>query len=128
MAENDREQGVRQRDDQDGAEGLGGSSDSSEINRDESNQNVDRSGTGNASGSQGFTREDIIGGILRQLRSLQEAHLAYVNAHGDRLESRLAENRQHKQSILQDMEDLEGEINKLLTLEENPPAASDEEE
>jgi hypothetical protein len=128
MTENDREQGVRQRDNQDGAEGLGGSSDSSEINRDESHQNANRSGTGDASSSQGFTREDIIGGILRQLRSLQEAHLAYVNAHGDRLEARLAENRQHKQTILQDMEDLEGEVNKLLTLEENPPATNDEEE
>lgn len=56
-----------------------------------------------------------LGGIQRQLRQLQSQHLAYVEAHGQRLEARLQENRQHKTIILAEIAALEKELSELIT-------------
>lgn len=65
------------------------------------------------------TRQEIIGGILRQLRNLQAAHLAYVKAHRERLESRLKENETHQDNIAREMQALEEVVSKLLAFEQN---------
>lgn len=53
-------------------------------------------------------------GVLRQIKQLQSEHLAYVNAHGQRLEQRLQENREHKEKIMGEIAELEEELNELL--------------
>lgn len=55
-----------------------------------------------------------LGGIRGQLRQLQAEHLAYVEAHGQRLEQRLQENRQHKTKVLADIAALEKELGELI--------------
>jgi len=55
-----------------------------------------------------------IGKMLRQLRQIRQTHLAYVEAHGQRLETRLKENREHHQKILGEMDRLEDELTKLI--------------
>lgn len=70
---------------------------------------------------QGFERhrrEKNPGGILRQLRALQAAHLAYVEAHQERLQKRLEESNQHKSKILEEMHQLEEDLLELLQLED----------
>ncbi|HAA27154.1 MAG TPA: hypothetical protein DCE56_05055 [Cyanobacteria bacterium UBA8553] len=64
-------------------------------------------------------RQEIIGGILRQLRNLQASHLAYVRAHESRLQARLEESRKHQETIAQEMKALEEVITQLLAFEEN---------
>jgi hypothetical protein len=63
-------------------------------------------------------RSEGTGGILNQLRRLQEEHLEYVDAHGQRLQQRLQENREHRQKIVKEMKALEDELLRLLD-EEN---------
>lgn len=70
-----------------------------------------------AGGTTNRTRQEIIGKILRQLRSLQAAHLAYVQSHKERLETRLQENQKHQANIIKEMEELEAVIVKLLVFE-----------
>ncbi|GET38186.1 hypothetical protein MiSe_29400 [Microseira wollei NIES-4236] len=65
-----------------------------------------------------------IGKMLRQLRQIRQAHLAYVEAHGQRLEARLKENREHHQKILGEINDLEDELTKLLEEFEEEEASS----
>ena len=60
------------------------------------------------------SRASRLKGVLRQIKQLQSEHLAYVNAHGQRLEQRLLENREHKEKILGEIADLEQELNQLL--------------
>ncbi len=60
------------------------------------------------------SRTSRLKGVLRQIKQLQSEHLAYVNAHGQRLEQRLQENREHKEKILGEIADLEKELNELL--------------
>lgn len=55
-------------------------------------------------------REACLGKILSQLRELREAHLAYVNAHTDRLRVRLAEDEEHRSQIMTGLDELEQEI------------------
>ncbi|WP_226580940.1 hypothetical protein [Microseira wollei] len=62
--------------------------------------------------------------MLRQLRQIRQAHLAYVEAHGQRLEARLKENREHHQKILGEINDLEDELTKLLEEFEEEEASS----
>ncbi|HEY9853336.1 MAG TPA: hypothetical protein V6D28_27940 [Leptolyngbyaceae cyanobacterium] len=62
--------------------------------------------------------ESDIGGILGQLRRLQQAHLAYVDAHAERLRARLEENQEHRSQVLQDMQRLEAIVLERLQ-EEN---------
>lgn len=62
----------------------------------------------------GERRTPNIGKMLRQLKQIRQAHLAYVEAHGQRLETRLKENREHHQKILEEINDLEDELTKLL--------------
>jgi hypothetical protein len=71
---------------------------------------VRKSDTGN--------RKRIAGGILRQLRELQQAHLAYVKAHEKHLEVRLKENQKHQRKIAEDMQKLEKVILQLLQEDE----------
>lgn len=66
-----------------------------------------------------------IGKILSQLRELREAHLAYVNAHSDRLKARLAEDDEHRSQIVEGMDSLEQEI--LLIQASQKSIALDEE-
>nr|WP_293081668.1 hypothetical protein [Okeania sp. SIO3B5] len=56
----------------------------------------------------------VIGGILDRLRDLESKHLKYVEAHGERLEKRLAENNVHKSEIDRDMQYLEVLLVQLL--------------
>jgi|SRR4028119_591672 hypothetical protein len=54
--------------------------------------------------------EDGFGKILSQLRKLREEHLKYVNAHTERLKERLAEDEEHRQQLISEMDELEQEI------------------
>lgn len=63
-------------------------------------------------------RKATPGGILRQLKSLREAHLAYAIAHGQRLEARLAENKAYIQQINEELDALEQQISSLLNVED----------
>lgn len=56
----------------------------------------------------------VIGGILNRLRNLKKMHLEYVDAHGERLEKRLAENHSHKAKISTEMDNFERELVHLL--------------
>jgi hypothetical protein len=118
MTQNDRlqEQG-NQRDTADESRRLGIIAEHSRSDWNDANENVDSPSEGQLATTDEFTREAIIGGILRQLRQLQETHLAYIEAHGERLEARLADNRKHKQQVIRNMEELEKEIHKLLETE-----------
>jgi hypothetical protein len=112
--------------------GLGGNTTDSGQAGNEPNQNVDGFSQREAEDSQAEnedqpSRTALVGGILRQLRQLQKAHLAYVEAHQERLETRLSESKAHKNQITSDMEQLEAELNELLRLE-NPTVENDEEE
>lgn len=59
-----------------------------------------------------------IGGILSQLRHLQQVHLAYVDSHRERLEKRLEENKEHRRLIEEDMKRLENTVIDLLQQQE----------
>lgn len=67
----------------------------------------------------------VIGKILSQLRELREAHLAYVNAHSDRLRARLAEDDEHRSKIITDMDALEQQLLQIQ-VKQKSPATSDE--
>jgi hypothetical protein len=68
-------------------------------------------GTGTAvKEAQSEQGEDVLGKILSQLRKLREEHLKYVNAHTERLKERLAEDEEHRQQIISEMDELEQEI------------------
>lgn len=60
------------------------------------------------------TRAQNIGGMMRQLSEIRQAHLAYVDAHAERLKKRLAENQEHRKTFTETASKLENEINKLL--------------
>lgn len=60
------------------------------------------------------SRAGCLKGVLRQIKQLQSEHLAYVSSHGQRLEQRLQENREHKEKILGEIADLEQKLNQLL--------------
>ena len=59
-------------------------------------------------------RKRFVGKILRQLREVQQAHLAYVKTDEKRLETRLKENQKHQRKIAEDMQRLEEAILQLL--------------
>lgn len=69
---------------------------------------------------------DIFGKILRQLREIREAHLAYVNAHTERLRARLTEDEEYRQKIAENMDRLEQEI--MTQLDNSQKLVSDNEE
>lgn len=92
-----------------------------------------RNCSGDGSESQRSDREDFsrnegreatadFGKILSQLEEIREAHLAYLNAHTDRLRARLAEDDEHRQKLINDMDKLREAI--ILKMQLN---ASDEE-
>lgn len=54
------------------------------------------------------------GKILSQLRELQRSHLAYVEAHEERLKARLKAANEHHDKVLNQMKLLEQEILELL--------------
>ncbi|MFP4298665.1 MAG: hypothetical protein ACLFT0_12495 [Spirulinaceae cyanobacterium] len=68
--------------------------------------------------------EGDIGGILGQLRFLQQAHLNYVQAHAERLEARLAENKNHQDEVLSRMKSLEDAVARLLGFTEENQSKS----
>lgn len=70
-------------------------------------------------------RKTIAGKILRQLRDIQQAHLAYVKADEKRLESRLKENQKHQTKIAEEMQSLEEAILQLLQEESEVEAKQD---
>lgn len=55
-----------------------------------------------------------LGKILSQLRKLQHSHLAYVQAHEERLKNRLKAAEEHHSNITDQMNHLEQEILALL--------------
>lgn len=63
-------------------------------------------------------RKTTPGGILRQLKSLRETHLAYALAHGQRLEARLEENKAYVRQINEELDGLEQQIASLLNAED----------
>ena len=64
-------------------------------------------------------RNGGFGGILRQLRELRDEHLAFVDAHSERLRTRLAEDERHRKQIISKMALLERQIVQLLTEQPN---------
>lgn len=50
------------------------------------------------------------GKILSQLEAIRAAHLAYINAHTDRLRARLAEDEEHRSKIITDIDELREQI------------------
>lgn len=62
-------------------------------------------------------RETTLGKILSQLRELREAHLAYINAHSDRLRMRLEEDERHRSAIIAGMDELEQQL--ILKMQQN---------
>jgi hypothetical protein len=60
--------------------------------------------------------EGNIGKIVGQLRELQRSHLAYVEAHEERLQQRLEQARKHHQQVLSKMQDMESAIEELLAV------------
>lgn len=68
----------------------------------------------------------ILGKILRQLRTLQDAHLAYVTAHRQRLESRLVENLAHTDQLTHQIRELDQEITQILDGEASRPSGEEE--
>lgn len=58
--------------------------------------------------------EANLGKILSQLRELQRSHLAYVEAHEERLENRLKAAKEHHTTVINQMNELEQEILYLL--------------
>lgn len=72
--------------------------------------------------------ETDLGGMLRQLRKIREAHLAYVNSHTERLKMRLAEDDDHRQQVIEDMDRLETQLLEHLAEESeeaNQPEADE---
>jgi len=58
--------------------------------------------------------ETNLGKILSQLRELQRSHLAYVEAHEERLQNRLKAAQEHHNNVTEQMKQLEQEIICLL--------------
>lgn len=58
--------------------------------------------------------EASLGKILDHLKQLREQYLAYVDAHGERLQARFRENRKHRLEAVETMDQLEVEIIELL--------------
>jgi hypothetical protein len=80
-----------------------------------------RSGGSNGEGGCSTRRtnpEANIGKILDHLKQLREQYLAYVDAHGERLQARFRENRQHRDEAVATMDQLESEIIELLNKSE----------
>jgi hypothetical protein len=73
---------------------------------------------GRAAGCIKGDRKATPGGILRQLKSLRETHLAYALAHGQRLEARLEENKAYVRQINEELDGLEQQIASLLNAED----------
>jgi hypothetical protein len=72
--------------------------------------------TGIYRGSENFVNggEASLGKILSQLRELQRSHLAYVEAHEERLQNRLKAAKEHHTTVMNQMNELEQEILCLL--------------
>ncbi|MCT7948282.1 hypothetical protein NG798_00550 [Ancylothrix sp. C2] len=60
--------------------------------------------------------EGNIGKIVGQLRELQRSHLAYVEAHEERLRQRLEQAKKHHQQILGKMQEMEAAIEELIAV------------
>jgi len=101
----------------DGGGGLGRAAGQSEGDGDEIANGATQ---GNRAGIHRDQKSSINGGkasfgkILSQLRELQRSHLAYVEAHEERLQSRLKAAQEHHSQVLDQMKLLEQEILCLL--------------
>lgn len=62
-----------------------------------------------------------VGGILRQLKQSMEEHLAYVDAHTERLKARLAEDEAQRRKLLAEMAALEEDLKQIEEREEEIP-------
>ncbi|MEG4323647.1 MULTISPECIES: hypothetical protein [unclassified Microcoleus] len=97
--------------------GLGGAGRQSES---DGNEITNRSSEGDCTGiyrdSKGSVNrgEASFGKILSQVRELQHSHLAYVEAHEERLQARLKAAKEHHDQVLDQMKLLEQEILFLL--------------
>lgn len=60
------------------------------------------------------TGKTSFGKMLSQLRELQRSHLAYVESHEERLQTRLKAAQEHHKSVMDQMKQLEQEILDLL--------------
>lgn len=109
---------------------LGGARAESSVDRLNSNQATDSdcSREHNPGKSCIENREAALGGILSQLKLLQQDHLAYVQAHEQRLVQRLEENREHQKQVLARMNALEEEVVHYLNALENEDDEDDEDE
>lgn len=74
----------------------------------------------------GVTR--TAGGISGLLRGITNDFIAYLDAHGERLETRLIENKKAKSNILKQASALEAELARLLEQAEYLPEDSTESE
>jgi hypothetical protein len=110
------EGGNEKRDNPDRARVLGSSGQQSAVNGHEPNSvpEGDCSWVHREPESDNDSRKRNFGKILGQLRELQQSHLAYVQAHEDRLRTRLKVAEEHHGQVTQQMAKLESEILKLL--------------
>jgi hypothetical protein len=97
--------------------GLGGAQKQSKSTGNEVKDGVPQS---NCAGIYRGSKNSVNGGeanlgkILSQLRELQRSHLAYVEAHEERLQNRLKAAKEHHSSVMNQMNELEQEILCLL--------------
>lgn len=101
----------------DGGGGLGSAGGQSEGDGDEIANGAtqgDRAGIHRDQKSSINRGKASFGKILSQLRELQRSHLAYVEAHEERLQSRLKAAQEHHNQVLDQMKLLEQEILCLL--------------
>ena len=97
--------------------GLGGDQKQSKSPGNEVKDGVPESNcTGIYRSSKNFVNggEASLGKILSQLRELQRSHLAYVEAHEERLQNRLKAAKEHHTTVINQMNELEQEILCLL--------------
>jgi hypothetical protein len=90
-----------------------------ELGHDQIGISGEDSQRGNSDELDNSNGERLAGKILRELRELRKAHLEYVQAHEQRLEQRLSENRQYQSEVVSRMNYLEQEIIRLLEEQEN---------
>lgn len=106
-----------QRHDSPGTRGLGSTGGQGQSNGDDIKNRIDQGDRErihrNPESSLNAGKANL-GKILSQLRELQRSHLAYVEAHEQRLQSRLKAAQEHHNQALNQMKLLEQEILSLL--------------
>ena len=77
------------------------------------------SSRGDSSGQESPNKgQGTTGKMLRQLRDLQDTHLAYIDSNTQLLEAQLVANTQHRDKIIENMKRLEKNMLELLSEQE----------